>query len=96
MKPTVEFHLKIWSKALALAAVVILMAGCSAKKDNNKNSNSMELNEKKEIVIKLLVEALPSGDIDYVREVVSPRCVTNRAGFAASRKSTRLNSSHQD
>lgn len=83
MKPTVDFHLKIWSKALALAAVVILMAGCSAKKDNNENSNSMELNEKKEIVIKLLAEALPSGNIDYVRKVVSPQCVTNRAGFAA-------------
>lgn len=83
MKSTVGFHLKIWSKALALAAVVILMAGCYAQKDNNENSNSMELNEKKEIVIKLLAEALPSGDIDYVRKVVSPRCVTNRAGFAA-------------
>lgn len=71
MKPTVKFHLKIWSKALALAAVVILMAGCSAKKDNNKNSNSMELNEKKEIVIKLLAEALPSGNVVYVQGIAT-------------------------
>lgn len=61
----------------------LLILHSNKGKDNNENSNSMELNEKKKIVIKLLVEALPSGNIDYFRKVVSPRCVTNRAGFAA-------------
>ena len=71
MKSTVEFHLKIWSKALALAAVVILMAAFSTKKDYNENSNSMERNETKEIVIKLLAEALPSGNVVYVRGIAT-------------------------
>lgn len=71
MKSTVEFHLKIWSKVLALAAVVILMTACSAKKYNNENSNSMERNEKKEIVIKLLAEALPIGNVVYVRGIAT-------------------------
>lgn len=43
----------------------------------------MDLKEKKDIVIRLLADALPAGDISYVRSVVSHDCVTNRAGFAA-------------
>ena len=43
----------------------------------------MDLKEKKDIVIRLLADALPAGDISYVRSVVSHDCVTNRAGFTA-------------
>lgn len=37
----------------------------------------------KEITVKLLTEAFPKGNIEYMREVVTTDAVTHRAGFAA-------------
>ncbi|MFF2885151.1 ester cyclase [Bacillus toyonensis] len=37
----------------------------------------------KEIVRKFITEALPTNNVDYVRQVVSKDAVTHRAGFAA-------------
>ncbi|WP_032093146.1 ester cyclase [Necropsobacter rosorum] len=41
------------------------------------------LEQNKAIVAKLLAEALPNNDLDYVRQVVDKQAVTRRAGFAA-------------
>ncbi|GEO63108.1 ester cyclase [Companilactobacillus nantensis] len=42
----------------------------------------------KKIVEKLIVEALPNNDVEYIESVVVPDAVTHRAGFAALYEAT--------
>ncbi|ETY72603.1 hypothetical protein LFAB_16780 [Lactiplantibacillus fabifermentans T30PCM01] len=44
--------------------------------------------QNKAVAIKLLAEAMPNNDIDYVRRVVTPQAVTHRAGFASLYEAT--------
>ena len=47
-----------------------------------------QLEKNKEIVRKFITEALPTNDIEYVRQAVSKDAVTHRAGFAALYEAT--------
>lgn len=42
----------------------------------------------KEIVTKLIAEALPNNDVTYVESVVTPTTITRRAGFASLLQAT--------
>jgi hypothetical protein len=42
----------------------------------------------KEIVTKLISEALPNNDVAYVESVVTPKTITRRAGFASLLQAT--------
>lgn len=62
---------------ISFIALVLSVISCSPK--TNKTS---EAERNKTIVMELLTEALPNRNIEYIKKVVSPDCITHRTGFA--------------
>ena len=51
--------------------------------NTQETKRGCEVERNKNVVAKLLSEALPDGDMNFIKEVVSPDCITHRAGFAS-------------
>ena len=60
--------------------IAFLGVSCSHKKNEASDEN---VEKNKRTVTEFLTKALPNGNLEYIKEVVSPDCITHRAGFAA-------------
>ena len=79
--PTQRFNI------MRLGCLLVLFAFCAVSCSHEKSSKT-DTETNKRIVENLLSKALPNGDLDFIKKVVSPNCITHRAGFAALYEAT--------
>ena len=72
---------------MRLGCLLMLFAFCAVSCSHEKSSKT-DTETNKRIVENLLSKALPNGDLDFIKKVVSPNCITHRAGFAALYEAT--------
>ena len=72
---------------MRLGCLLVLFAFCAVSCSHEKSSKT-DTETNKRIVENLLSKALPNGDLDFIKKVVSPNCITHRAGFAALYEAT--------